>query len=265
MDCPEQVVELARRRHPEEAFHRLVRLVENAVGQAHRHADQVARGGNDIFSVEHEIETPFEHIDEFVLRRVDVRRHESAGRKRGVPGKRTLAHRLRHVSLTENIPDNTVKPGPGFGYSRCEFLHRIISFANRDQAALRRPLAAIASSTRSVMVSASAGLRRDCSTASAKSVMALASRAAFQALSAASTSGRRRNGSGGETASNENARPCSIAMRHLCSWASCRCALNRIEPALVPAVRALPSWISSSLGRPAKAASTISSTASADA
>ena len=55
------------------------------------------------------------------------------------------------------------------------------------------------------MVSATAGLRRDCSTASAKSAMALASRAALQALSAASTSGRRRNGSGGESASSENA------------------------------------------------------------
>src|ERR1700751_2093360 len=129
MDRPEQVVELARRRHPEETFHRLVRFVEDAVRQFHRQADQTAGGGNDGRALEYKIEAAFEHVDEFVLRRVDVRRHESAGRKRGVPGKRTLAHRLRHVGLAENIPDDAVKAGAGFGYSRCEFLHRVISLA----------------------------------------------------------------------------------------------------------------------------------------
>jgi hypothetical protein len=101
------------------------------VRQAHRHADQIARGGCDVPAVDHQIEAALEHVDEFVLRRVNVRRHESAGRKRRVPGKRTIADRLRHVNLAENIPDDVVNAGAGFGYSRRKLLHRVIPFANR--------------------------------------------------------------------------------------------------------------------------------------
>src|SRR5215469_17222122 len=123
MDRPEQIVELARRRYPEKTFHRLVRLVEDAMRQAHRHADQIAGRGNDVLAVEHEIETALEHVDELVLRRMDVRRHERAGRKSRVPGKRTLADSLRHVSLAKNIPGDAVETAAGFGDSRREILH----------------------------------------------------------------------------------------------------------------------------------------------
>src|SRR5262249_16096147 len=68
-----------------------------------------------------------EKEDEFVWGGVNVGGQESAGRKGRVPGKRALAHRLRHVGLAHNIPDDAIKAGAGFGYSRHELLHRVSS------------------------------------------------------------------------------------------------------------------------------------------
>src|SRR5580698_4163481 len=42
VDSPEEVVETARRRYPEHAFHRALRLVVDGVRQANRHAHEVA-------------------------------------------------------------------------------------------------------------------------------------------------------------------------------------------------------------------------------
>ena len=52
VDRPEQVVELARRRHPEQAFHRLVGLVEDAVRDLLRQPDQVAGGADEVLAVD---------------------------------------------------------------------------------------------------------------------------------------------------------------------------------------------------------------------
>src|SRR3954451_24457738 len=46
---------------------------------------------------------------------MDVGRHEGAGRKNGVPGKRILAELFRHVGLPEDIPDDAVDAGIGLG------------------------------------------------------------------------------------------------------------------------------------------------------
>jgi hypothetical protein len=42
VDCPEQIVQLPRGRHPEDAFVRLLGLVEDPVRNVHRQPDQVA-------------------------------------------------------------------------------------------------------------------------------------------------------------------------------------------------------------------------------
>src|SRR5439155_560714 len=81
-------VERARGRYPEEALHGLVRLVEDAVGDPHRQPDQVAGAGHEILAVDQKVEPAFEHVDELLLGRMDVRRHERAGGKRRVPGER---------------------------------------------------------------------------------------------------------------------------------------------------------------------------------
>src|SRR6266508_1368209 len=56
VDRPEQIVELARRRHPEQAFDRLVGLVEQAMRDAHRQPQQIARIGDEILAVEPGVE-----------------------------------------------------------------------------------------------------------------------------------------------------------------------------------------------------------------
>ena len=54
---------------------------------------------------------------------MDVRRHERAGRKSGVPGKRILAELLGDVGLTEDIPNNAVDAGIGLRDACGERLH----------------------------------------------------------------------------------------------------------------------------------------------
>src|SRR3984957_8906242 len=71
------------------------------------------------------------------------------------------------------------------------------SYGQSSYAAARRALTASASKARSAIVSASAGVFRDAKTASASSVIAAASRAAFHCLSAASTKVLRGEGGGG--------------------------------------------------------------------
>src|SRR6266540_576773 len=58
--------------------------------------------------------------------------------------------------------------------------------------------------------------------------------------------------------------PSSMESLALCNCATCRSAAPRIVPGAVPAVRALPNWISSSAVRPANAASTKPSIARLD-
>src|SRR5215212_8373948 len=48
VDRPEQVVELARRRYPEQALDRLLGLVEQTMRYVHRQADQIACGRDEL-------------------------------------------------------------------------------------------------------------------------------------------------------------------------------------------------------------------------
>ncbi len=118
VDRPEEIVEAAGRRDPEEALYGLLGLVEDAVRDAHRHADEVARFSEHGAAVEHELELALEHVDELVLRRMDVRGDERSRRKGRVPGEGTLAHLLRHVDLAENVPADVVDAFAGFGDAR---------------------------------------------------------------------------------------------------------------------------------------------------
>src|SRR5277367_684979 len=118
VDAPEEIVQTAGRRHPEQALHDPAGLVEDAVRQAHWQAHEIARIGLGAASVEHQLELTLEHVDEFVLRRMDMRRHERVGRKRRVPRERTLAHLLRHVGLPEDVPGDVVEAFARLGDSR---------------------------------------------------------------------------------------------------------------------------------------------------
>src|SRR5262245_29111094 len=90
MDGLEQIVKPSGGRNPEEALHRLIGLVEDAVWNIHRHPDEIARLRDGILAVQEEIKTSFEKVNEFVLRRMDMWRNECLWRKRCMPGKRAL-------------------------------------------------------------------------------------------------------------------------------------------------------------------------------
>src|SRR5215213_9447402 len=122
VDRPEQIVELARRRHPEQALDRLLGLVEQTMRYVHRQADQIACGRDELAPVDDHVHASLEHVDVLVLGWMNVRRHEGAGRKRCVPGERVLAQRFRHIGLAEDVPDDTLEAGRGLG-DACGQLH----------------------------------------------------------------------------------------------------------------------------------------------
>src|SRR3954463_10050085 len=99
VDAPEEVVEAAGRRDPEQAFRGRARLVEDAVRLAHGQAHEVARRRRGLLAVEPEIEPALEDVEVLVLRRMDVRWHEGFGREGRVPGEGALGQALRHVGL----------------------------------------------------------------------------------------------------------------------------------------------------------------------
>jgi len=57
--APEQIIQLLARRNPEQHFRGLVRLVEDAVGNAHAKADQIARRRLGVGARQHEVELAF--------------------------------------------------------------------------------------------------------------------------------------------------------------------------------------------------------------
>ena len=63
---------------------------------------------NEIAAIDQKIETAFEHVNELVLGRMDVRRHERAGWQSRVPGKRIFTELLWHIGLAEDVPDDAV-------------------------------------------------------------------------------------------------------------------------------------------------------------
>ncbi len=123
VDRPEQVVQLARGRDPEEAFHRLVGLVENAMGDVHGQPDEVAGAGREVLAVDQQVETALEDVDELVLRGMDMRRHEGARWECGVPGERILAQLLGYVNLAQDIPHDAVDTGVCLGHACRHRLH----------------------------------------------------------------------------------------------------------------------------------------------
>src|SRR5262249_29634033 len=107
---------------------------------------------HNLLTVEKEIETPFEQVDELILCRMDMRRNECFGRKGRVPGKRTLAQRFRNISLAQNIPDNAFDARTGLGDTCGQRLH---SF---PPSPLVMPLPRLRPMQRSVVEAITAGL-----------------------------------------------------------------------------------------------------------
>src|SRR5262245_32721324 len=128
MDRRKQIVEPSCGRNPEEAFHRLIRLVEDAMRNIHRHSDEIARLRDHVLAIEEQIEAPLEEINELVLSWMDMRRDKRPWRKCRMPGKRALAQRFRNVSLPENIPDNAFDAGTGLGDACGQRLHSVPPF-----------------------------------------------------------------------------------------------------------------------------------------
>ena len=62
-----QLPKSAGRRHPEKARHRLSGFVEDAMRDAHRQADQIARVGAGFLAIQNKVEMTIEHVDEFIL------------------------------------------------------------------------------------------------------------------------------------------------------------------------------------------------------
>jgi len=86
----------------------LIGFVEDAVGNAHRKTYQIARRRLGLAAAQHEIELSLQDIEIFVLIRMDMRRHEGAGRQRRVPGEGMLGAVFRHIGLAEDIPENSL-------------------------------------------------------------------------------------------------------------------------------------------------------------
>ena len=90
---------------------------------AARQANEIARLGEVRLPVEQDVETPFEHVDELILLRMDMRRHHRAGRHGSVPGKARLAKLLGHIGLAEDVPGDPVHPVARLGDPRRHRIH----------------------------------------------------------------------------------------------------------------------------------------------
>src|ERR1700691_514721 len=76
----EQGAQSTSRSDPEQTSHVARSVVVEAVGLSPRQPDQITRAGMRFLIAEFKIESAFDHVDELVLGRMDVRRHERAGR-----------------------------------------------------------------------------------------------------------------------------------------------------------------------------------------
>src|ERR1700743_85703 len=82
---------------------------------AHRQPDRIAGGGEFGGAIEHEVEPSLEDVEILVLGRMDVRRHESAGRTSRVPRGAVRAAGFRHIGLAEDVPANALDAFIGAG------------------------------------------------------------------------------------------------------------------------------------------------------
>ena len=113
-------------RHPEQAGGGLAGLVEDAVRQPLGHADKVAGLRREILAVEPQIVAAAQHIDELILVRMNVRRHEGAAREYGVPRHRSVRLLLQRVGLAQNVPDDVAKAFVGGGDARGHVDHDLV-------------------------------------------------------------------------------------------------------------------------------------------
>src|SRR5262245_61819256 len=89
---------------PRTAHGPVVGFVEIAVGDAARHAYEIAGLGPSPYPVKFEVEHTFLHEDEFVLGRMNMYRYELSRIAVRFERKGRICHCLRKVQLTENVP-----------------------------------------------------------------------------------------------------------------------------------------------------------------
>src|ERR1700722_3810435 len=94
----------------------------------HRQLDQIAGAGRGLLPVEQQFEVTFREIEELILGRMDMRRHESAGRKGGMPGEGTIRKMLWHIGLAENVPADVVDALSGRRHAWQKLVHHTLPF-----------------------------------------------------------------------------------------------------------------------------------------
>ena len=99
------------------------------MGNAHRQANQIAGLGGGGLTIQEKIKLPFQHADEFILIRVDMRRHEGAGREKRVESETAFAMRYGFVSLPKDGSDHSTLTRAGWGHTCCHahFLKLLVS------------------------------------------------------------------------------------------------------------------------------------------
>ena len=96
----EQFIQLARWSNPEQGVYRFIANVLVAVRNAHGQPCQSTSGKTMRTPVERQFHLAFDEVDEFVLRGVDMRRHESAGFADHLEGERRIAEFLEIIGLS---------------------------------------------------------------------------------------------------------------------------------------------------------------------
>ena len=77
-----------------------------------RHAHQIARLRLHLRLAELQVERPLEHIDELVLLRMDVQRHERPGRIQRLEAEAAFRGCLQIIAMPEHAPDDRILPPP---------------------------------------------------------------------------------------------------------------------------------------------------------
>ena len=104
----EQRPELAGGGDPEQRAGRRIGVVVVGVRDAHRHPHQIPRPRLQPVLPELEIEDAFQHVDELVLLRMHVQRHEGPGRIEGLEAEAGGALGLQEVAVPEHVPGHPV-------------------------------------------------------------------------------------------------------------------------------------------------------------
>ena len=119
VDSPEQIIELTRRRDPEQALRSSPRLVEDPVGYAHGKADEITWGSRCLLPIQPEVQPAFQDVEVFILCWMNVGRHEGIGGEGRMPGDLMLCPVFGHVSLAEDVPLDPVESFVGARDAGC--------------------------------------------------------------------------------------------------------------------------------------------------